>query len=78
MHLFIYLFIYLFFPNYQTIFLPIYIIYSGMLAHCGYENDMKISYNNITDQLLCAMRVHLMNESEVHVFCPKDVMVIKK
>ena len=46
-----------------------------MLAHCGYENDMRITYNNITDQLLCAMRVHLMNETEVHVFCPKDVMV---
>jgi hypothetical protein len=47
----------------------------GMLAHCGFENDMKITTNNITDQLMCAMRVHLMNESEVHVFCPKEARV---
>lgn len=44
----------------------------GMLAHCGFENDMKIAYNNITDELMCAMRVHLMNESEVNVFCPAE------
>jgi hypothetical protein len=47
----------------------------GMLSHCGFENDMKITYNNITDELMCAMRVHLMNESEIHVFCPKDALV---
>jgi hypothetical protein len=47
----------------------------GMLAHCGFENDMKITHHNITDQLMCAMRVHLMNESEVHVFCPKEARV---
>jgi hypothetical protein len=47
----------------------------GMLAHCGFENDMRISFNNITDQLMCAMRVHLMNESEIHVFCPKEARV---
>jgi hypothetical protein len=45
----------------------------GMLAHCGFENDMKITYNNITDELMCAMRVHLMNETEMSVFCPKEV-----
>ena len=48
---------------------------SGMLAHCGFENDMKITLGNVTDQLMCAMRVHLMNESEIHVFCPKDALV---
>lgn len=47
----------------------------GMLAHCGFENDMKIAYNNVTDELMCAMRVHLMNESEIHVFCPKEARV---
>lgn len=47
----------------------------GMLAHCGFENDMKITTNNVTEQLMCAMRVHLMNESEVHVFCPKEARV---
>ncbi len=45
----------------------------GMLAHCGFENDMKITFNNITDELMCAMRVHLMNETEMNVFCPADV-----
>lgn len=47
----------------------------GMLAHCGFENDMKITTYNVTEQLMCAMRVHLMNESEVHVFCPKEARV---
>ena len=47
----------------------------GMLSHCGFENDMKITLNNVTDELMCAMRVHLMNESEVHVFCPKEARV---
>jgi hypothetical protein len=47
----------------------------GMLAHCGFENDMKITENNVTEELMCAMRVHLMNESEVHVFCPKEARV---
>ncbi|KAJ1398055.1 hypothetical protein B484DRAFT_438487, partial [Ochromonadaceae sp. CCMP2298] len=47
----------------------------GMLAHCGFENDMKITNDNVTQELLCAMRVHLMNESEVHVFCPKEARV---
>ena len=47
----------------------------GMLAHCGFENDMKITTNNVTQELMCAMRVHMMNESEVHVFCPKDARV---
>lgn len=47
----------------------------GMLAHCGFENDMKIVYGNVSEELLCAMRVHLMNESEIFVFCPKDARV---
>lgn len=47
----------------------------GMLAHCGFENDMKITYNNITEELKCAMRVHLMNETEMGVFCPKEARV---
>jgi hypothetical protein len=47
----------------------------GMLAHCGFENDMKITMGNVTQELMCAMRVHLMNESEIHVFCPKDALV---
>ena len=30
---------------------------------------------NISDELMCAMRVHLMNESEMNVFCPADAKV---
>lgn len=36
---------------------------------------MKVTEGHITEELLCAMRVHLMNETEMHVFCPKDVRV---
>jgi len=42
----------------------------GMLAHCGFENDMRMSPGNISKELFCAMRVHLMNDSEIGVFCP--------
>jgi hypothetical protein len=47
----------------------------GMLAHCGFDNEMKILNGSITKELMCAMRVHLMNESEIHVFCPADAKV---
>jgi hypothetical protein len=48
----------------------------GMLAHCGFEQDMRLDSDGvIAPQLFCAMRVHLMNETEVHVFCPRDVLV---
>jgi hypothetical protein len=47
----------------------------GLLSHCGFENDMKIITGNITKELMCAMRVHMMNESEVAVFCPADAQV---
>ena len=45
----------------------------GMLAHCGFENDMKLTKGNVSKELLCAMRVHLMNETEIEVFCPSHV-----
>lgn len=45
----------------------------GMLSHCGFENDMKVVKGNITAELMCAMRVHLMNETEMNVFCPENV-----
>lgn len=47
----------------------------GMLSHCGFDNEMKIQNGSITKELWCAMRVHLMNESEIHVFCPADAKV---
>ena len=50
----------------------------GMLAHCGTDKDMIITPGNISKELICAMRVHLMNESEVHVFCPADSKVFSE
>jgi len=47
----------------------------GMLLHCGYNDDMVIRKGNITKELMCAMRVHLMNETEVHTFCPADARI---
>ena len=47
----------------------------GMLSHCGFDNEMKILNGSITKELMCAMRVHLMNETEIHVFCPADAKV---
>jgi hypothetical protein len=47
----------------------------GMLAHCGFENDMLITHRNVSDELMCAMRVHLMNETELDVFCPAEARV---
>lgn len=47
----------------------------GMLAHCGVDKAMKITHGNISKELMCAMRVHLMNETEMNVFCPADAKV---
>ena len=50
----------------------------GMIAHCGTDKDMKITPGNISKELICAMRVHLMNESEIHTFCPADSRVFSE
>lgn len=42
----------------------------GMLAHCGTDRQMQVLHGNISKELMCGMRVHLMNESEMDVFCP--------
>ena len=47
----------------------------GMLAHCGTDKQMKIVHGNISEELMCAMRVHLMNDTELNVFCPADAKV---
>lgn len=47
----------------------------GMLAHCGTDKQMKIVHGNISQELMCAMRVHLMNDTELNVFCPADAKV---
>merc|ERR1711871_223564 len=41
-----------------------------LLIQCGTDEDMRLTHSNISHSLLCAMRVHLMNESEVDIFCP--------
>lgn len=50
----------------------------GMLQHCGTDREMKILHGNITKELVCAMRVHLMNETEMNVFCPADSKVFSQ
>lgn len=50
----------------------------GMLQHCGTDREMKILHGNISKELLCAMRVHLMNETEMNVFCPADSKVFSQ
>lgn len=47
----------------------------GMVLHCGASDDMQIRHGNVTEELFCAMRVHLMNETEVHTFCPADARI---
>jgi hypothetical protein len=32
---------------------------------------------NISKELMCAMRVHLMNETEMNVFCPAEAKVME-
>lgn len=34
----------------------------GLIGHCGFDRDMRIVPGNVTQELLCAMRVHLMDE----------------
>jgi hypothetical protein len=44
----------------------------GMMAHCGTDREMQILHGNISKELMCGMRVHMMNESEMDVFCPAE------
>ena len=46
-----------------------------MILHCGYADNMKVRQANVSDELFCAMRVHLMNETEVHTFCPATARI---
>ncbi len=50
----------------------------GMLYHCGTDIDMKITHANVSDHLWCSMRVHLMNETEMNVFCPAESRVFEE
>lgn len=44
----------------------------GMLTHCGTDREMQVLHGNISKELMCGMRVHMMNESEMEVFCPAE------
>ena len=44
----------------------------GMLTHCGTDREMQVLHGNISKELMCGMRVHMMNESEMDVFCPAE------
>ena len=45
----------------------------GMISHCGVDRDMVIEEGGISKELMCAMRVYLMNETEIHTFCPARI-----
>ncbi len=49
-----------------------------MLAHCGVDKDYKITHGNVSKELMCAMRVHLMNETEMNVLCPAESRVFEE
>lgn len=45
----------------------------GMIGHCGVDKDMLIQQGGVSKELMCAMRVYLMNETEIHTFCPARI-----
>ena len=45
----------------------------GMISHCGVDKDMLVQQGGISKELMCAMRVYLMNETEIHTFCPARI-----
>ncbi len=44
-----------------------------MLKECGAAETHRINWNNISDALKCAIRVTVMNETDVDVLCPKAI-----
>jgi hypothetical protein len=47
----------------------------GLIAQCGVAEQMRMIEADISTELMCAMRVHLMNETEVHIFSPKEAHI---
>lgn len=45
----------------------------GMISHCGVDKDMLVQHGTVSKELMCAMRVYLMNETEIHTFCPARI-----
>merc|ERR1711991_623740 len=41
-----------------------------MIENCGNMTAHYIFYNGVSTELMCALRIHIMNESEVDVMCP--------
>jgi hypothetical protein len=49
----------------------------SLLEQCGDEKHFVIRSNGVaSNQLLCGLRVHLMNEHEMDVFCKKQIIQV--
>jgi hypothetical protein len=46
----------------------------ALIEKCGAKEDLTIGYRNVSSELMCALRVHFLNETEVGVFCPESAM----
>jgi len=43
----------------------------SILKQCGDEKTHRINAVNVSENLLCALRVHLVNQTDMEVVCPK-------
>ena len=41
-----------------------------LMDHCGNRSDHFASRQGISDQMFCAVRIHMLNESDLDVVCP--------
>ena len=52
-----------------------YVCYNVLLllstTQCGRAETHRINFNNISVPLLCAVRITVMNETDVDVLCPR-------
>lgn len=57
-------------------------MFQCLFSYVSILSDIMLSVfvglGNITKELMCAMRVHLMNETEMNVFCPAEAKVLMK
>ena len=43
-----------------------------LMQHCGNRTDHWASRHGVSPQMLCAVRIHLLNESDLDVVCPNQ------
>lgn len=43
----------------------------SVLTQCGSVQSQRINHANVSAHLLCAMRVHLVNQTDLDIVCPK-------